>query len=169
MLPPAIKFVLLFLGSYLLMQLAYTGYLWMYDPMVDPLTLYTAKLLQVLFSNSSLVDVPGASKVQFLLDGKAMVNIKEGCNGLSVGIALLAFLIAFTAKAKKYLVFVPVCLLILFVSNIIRLYVLVRIRQSYPEHFVLFHEYVFPIILYAVAFVMMVLWVRKNTLLKNEI
>lgn len=169
MLPPAIKFVLLFLGSYLLMQLAYTGYLWIYDPSVDPLTLFTSRILQTLFSNSSLVDVPGAVKVQFLINGKAIVNIKEGCNGLSVGIALLAFLVAFTAKAKEYFVFVPVCFLILFVSNIIRLYVLVQIRQSFPEYFVLFHEYVFPIILYAVAFVMMILWVRKNAIKKTNI
>jgi exosortase family protein XrtF len=157
---PALKFVVLFIGSYLLMQFLYTSYLWIFQPEIDPLTLYTAKLLLPLFNQSTLIEIPGAAKVQFQINGKAIVNVKEACNGLSVFIALLSFLLAYHGEKRKYLVFIPMSVLVIFLGNLLRLYALIQIKQLYPASFVFFHEYLFPIILYLFAFGIMVVWVK---------
>ena len=164
--PPAIKFVVLFFVSYLLMQLAYTGYLWIYQPDIDGLTLFTSQLLLPLFDGSALVAIPDAAKVQFQINGRAIVNIKEACNGLSVFIALLAFLIAYKGNVKRYLIFIPLSIVVIFIGNLLRLYALIQIKQFYPESFVFFHEYLFPIILYVFAFGIMIAWVKSSS---NEI
>lgn len=157
----SIKFIAWFLGSYLLLQFAYTGFLWLYEPEVDPITLFTAEVLIPFFDGSQLVDIPGASKVQFQIHQKAVVNIKEGCNGLSVMIALVSFLIAYKGSFKAYLIAIPLSIIALFIANFLRLYALIQIKLFWSNYFVLFHEYIFPIILYFFAFAIMVIWVRK--------
>jgi exosortase family protein XrtF len=159
--PLAVKFIAWFLGSYLLLQFAYTGYLWLYEPAVDPITLLTAEVLIPFFDGAQLVDIPGASKVQFQIHQKAVVNIKEGCNGLSVMIALISFLLAYKGSFKAYMITLPLSIIALFIANFLRLYALIQIRLNWPNYFVFFHEYLFPSILYFFAFAIMVLWVRK--------
>jgi exosortase/archaeosortase family protein len=86
--------------------------------------------------------------------------VKEACNGLSVFIALLSFLLAYHGEKRNYLVFIPMSVLVIFLGNLLRLYALIQIKQLYPASFVFFHEYLFPIILYLFAFGIMVVWVK---------
>lgn len=160
--PNAFKFIFLFLGSYLLLQLSYTVYLDFYNPAIDPASLYTTKVLTWFFLNADFREILGEAKVQFLLDNKPVVNIKEACNGISVAMSLLAFLIAFKGKSKDYVWVVPVSLLLLFIANMLRLYALVQIKMFYPASFPFFHEYLFPGILYLIAFGIMVFWVKRT-------
>jgi hypothetical protein len=100
--PKAVKFIALFLGVYLTLQLAYTGYLMLYAPGIDGLSYQTAKWVISFFDMGSMREIIGAAKMQLLINGKPLVNINEGCNGLSVFIALLAFLVAFGGTKKGY-------------------------------------------------------------------
>jgi exosortase family protein XrtF len=159
--PASIKFIIWFLISYLLLQLGYTLYLNAYNPNIDPASLFTAKALTWFFTDASLREIAGEAKIQFLLQQIPMVNIKEACNGLSVAMSLLAFLIAYRGKWIDYVWVVPLSVFLLLVANIARLYALVRIKQHYPAYFPFFHEYLFPSLLYVMAFGIMVWWVRK--------
>jgi exosortase/archaeosortase family protein len=94
------------------------------------------------------------------LKEKGLVNIAEGCNGIAVFNTLLSFIIAFKSDLSKYLKFIPISLAILFIINIIRLYILVEIKISTPQFFELFHTYIFPIILYFITFILMIVWVK---------
>lgn len=160
--PQAVKFIAVFLGVYLVMQLAYTGYLMLYAPGIDGLSYQTAKWVISFFNGGSMIEIQGAAKMQLSIHGKALVNINEGCNGLSVFIALVSFLIAFGGTQKAYLIFIPSSLVILFGSNILRLCSLIQIKASLPEWFNLFHDFVFPTVLYLVAFLIMVVWVKMG-------
>ena len=160
MLNPAVKFILVFIVAYLVMQSIYTGYLWLYNPDIDPYTELISKLLVPFFENCNSINMKGFSKTQINIGGKAMVNIKEACNGISVNIALLSFVLAFRKRIKNYIQLVPVFLFILFVSNLLRLVFLIYLRKNYPSYFELFHEYIFPMVLYFLAFLMMVYWTR---------
>jgi exosortase family protein XrtF len=158
--PQAVKFIAVFLGVYIAMQLAYTGYLMIFAPGIDGLSYQTAKWVISFFDGGSMREIPGAAKMQLAIYGKVLININEGCNGLSVFIALVSFLIAFGGTHKAYLIFIPLSLVILFGSNILRLCSLIQIKSSLPKWFNLFHDFVFPTVLYLVAFLIMVVWVK---------
>lgn len=156
----AMRFLLVFLGSYLLLQLGYTLYLAWFEPNIDSLSYVTTWVLTQLYEGASMVEKPGEAKLVFLIHGKAIINIKEACNGLSVAISLWAFLIAYRQPLKYYFWVVPFASLALFIANVFRLFALVIIKQNSPNNFVFFHEYLFPGILYLFAFGIMVYWVK---------
>lgn len=155
-----VKFALWFIGLYVLMQLGYSGYLWYYSPNPDPITILTAKVLAQIVPDATLQNLPDSERIRFLVSGKPIVNILEGCNGISVVIALVSFMLAFKKLGRFRYGFFFLAVILLLLANILRLYLLVYIRLGYPAHFDLFHEYLFPAILYLVAFVFMVIWVR---------
>jgi exosortase/archaeosortase family protein len=84
----------------------------------------------------------------------------EGCNGMAVWITLLSFTLAFTGKPKTYLWFLPLSFLLLQIGNILRLITLIQLKIQKPDLFEIFHTYLFPAILYAFAFGLMVWWVK---------
>jgi exosortase family protein XrtF len=159
---PALKFIFKFIGIYALLQVFYILYLWRFEPNIDPVSLWIAEALTTLFQNSSLIVMPEFAKVQFLLNGKAILNIKEACNGISVEIVFISFVLAYGKLQKKQWVYISLGSIFLAIANLFRIYALVQIKVNFPNQFVFFHEYIFPIILYLFAFGMMVIWVRKN-------
>ncbi|MCF8427597.1 MAG: exosortase family protein XrtF [Bacteroidia bacterium] len=159
---PALKFIFKFIGLYALLQVIYIFYLWRFEPTIDPVSLWIAEALTTLFSNSSLLVMPEFAKVQFLLNGKAIINIKEACNGISVVIVFISFVLAYGKLQKKHWVYISLGTIFLAIANLFRIYALVQIKVNFPDQFAFFHEYIFPIILYLIAFGMMFFWVRKN-------
>jgi exosortase family protein XrtF len=151
-----LNFIFLFLGSYLLLQLSYTGYLYLFQPNLDPITLFTANVLVWVQPKATLVTMEAIDKAQVLVQGKAIYNIKEACNGISVMLSVLAFMIAFLKPWKAYAIAVPSSIFILFWANQLRLVALIKVQLFYPAHFVFFHEYLFPAIIYLFAFLIMV-------------
>ena len=151
-----LTFIFLFLGSYLLLQLSYTGYLYLFQPGIDPITLFTAKVLVWVQLDASLITMEAIDKAQVWVAGKAIYNVKEACNGISVLLSVLAFMIAFLKPWKAYAISVPSSIFILFVANQLRLLALIQVQLHYPSHFVFFHEYLFPAFIYLFAFLIMV-------------
>jgi len=157
---PSLKFVFIFIATYIGFNLAYTLYLSAYPNQADPLTNFTAQALKYCFTNASTIQLPNSPRIQFLLNQKAMVNIMEGCNGLSVFLTLISFFIAYKGPRKQYLIYIPVAAISMFAANLLRLYLLVVIRRDYSQYFVFTHEYLFPTVLYIFAFFFMVAWVQ---------
>lgn len=156
----AIQFILLFTISYILLNGIYQWVLWLYAPKPDIITLYTSIIFCKIFTkfNFSILLFKPAVLISFM--EKGLVNIAEGCNGIAVFNTLLSFIIAFKSNLSKYLKFIPISFAILFIVNLVRLYLLVEIKLSNPQFFDLFHTYIFPIILYFITFLLMIVWVR---------
>ena len=157
-----LKFLLLFAASYILLNLLYQALLYLYAPLPDLFTVGVTKITLTLLpslSYQTLADAPG---LQIRDAEHAIVNIKEGCNGIAVWIALLSFIIAFKSnKMKAYLIFIPLSFVCIQVCNVLRLYVLIRIKIVHPSWFDFFHAYAFPAIIYFFAFLLMVVWVKR--------
>lgn len=92
--------------------------------------------------------------------GVPVVLMIEGCNAISVMILFVAFLVAFTGKIKQYLWFVPVGLIILYISNILRIYLIGMIVLYFPAFVDSAHDYLFPGIIYGTVFILWVIWVK---------
>ncbi len=158
----SLKFLLLFAASYILLNLLYQALLYYYTPLPDPFTVAVTKITLGLLPNLSYQTLADAPGLQIWDAVHAIVNVKEGCNGMAVWIALLSFIIAFkTWSLKAYLIFIPVSFIIIQVCNVLRLYLLIQIKMNRVYYFDFFHTYVFPAIIYLFAFLLMVLWVKK--------
>ncbi|MDP3928780.1 MAG: archaeosortase/exosortase family protein [Bacteroidota bacterium] len=159
----ALQFILTFLASYICLQLGYTLYLQYYQPSIDPVSYYTAKALVSLIEGAEMQEIIGKAKLQIAINGMPTINILEACNGISIGISVGAFLIAYRGTLKAYLWVVPSSIIALFAANIFRIFSLVMVKQQAPSYFPFFHEYLFPAALYLFAFAIMVAWVKLHT------
>ncbi|MCK6612559.1 MAG: exosortase/archaeosortase family protein [Bacteroidia bacterium] len=153
-------FLIRFIITYLGLNAIYQVLVQVAAPNPDAFTKLVAQLSSALSPGTSLYSAEGFNKIQVIYQGKALVNILEGCNGMAVWITLLAFVVAFKGKNKDYLWFLPLSFFLLQAGNILRLIVLIRIKIAFPHWFDLFHTYVFPAALYAVAFGLMVWWTQ---------
>jgi exosortase family protein XrtF len=155
---PSLKFLLKFIVAYLLGNIAYWLSTELFKP--DPFTELAAYLLDSTFHSIKTTLKPDASGFIVFLKQKPMVNIAEGCNGMSIFITLLSFCLAFGGNANAFLWFIPSSFAALQLGNMLRLWLLVYIKSNYNAQFPLFHEYVFPAVLYGFAFLIMVFWVK---------
>jgi len=158
----AIQFIVIFITTYLFLNVLYQLVLYFAEPKADLFTEWVTVITGKLFSQSSYKPLENIPGYVFKINNYAVVNIKEGCNGVAVFIAFFSFCLAFKSKFKMYLWFIPLGFILLQTGNIIRLFILIKIKLFYPQNFNFYHVYVFPAIIYLVAFLMMVWWVCLN-------
>ncbi|MEN8136834.1 MAG: exosortase family protein XrtF [Bacteroidota bacterium] len=165
---PAIVFLLKFVIVYASLSAVYSYYLSTYEqgeiPEVDAFTYEVAEEssdLAKLFGFESSIEInDDEASVKFLFDGFYRVKIVEGCNGLSVMILFLAFIVAFGGRLRDKLFFIPLGIALIHISNIVRLTWLTYIYVYYYDYAQAFHDYVFPSIIYGMVFVLWVVWVN---------
>lgn len=116
--------------------------------------------------SSSLLPDPSYQQAYFLIEGRKVTRMVEGCNAISVMILFTAFVFAFY-KGKKTLVYIMVSLLILFIMNIVRISTFNIVKFTRPEYGKMFHDYIFPSIIYGTVVVLWLVWVQFFVL-KNE-
>lgn len=163
-----IRFVFLFLGTYLLLSFGYAMYLkasegGTYYP--DFVTHLVAKQSTAILSGLEypIALFPHESKPQMVmyLDNEYMASIVEGCNSLSVMILFIAFVVAFSQRFKKTFLFLLAGSVLIYAVNIIRIVILVVALHAYPEYEKILHGVVFPGIIYGMVFLLWMLWIKK--------
>lgn len=160
---PAIRFVLIFLVSYLIGNLAYG--LWINSLLGTPdfLTVLVSKNTSSILNSFGFSTMPALSEtspVVFMKSGgKNILNIYEGCNGVNVMIVFVSFLFAFNEKIKALSWFVPVGVIIIHFFNLIRIVWLFRLAISGSHYFYYFHKYFFTAIIYVVVFSLWGVWI----------
>lgn len=107
---------------------------------------------------------------QFLIDinNKKMVGVGNPCNGLELFVLFAGFIICFPGGAKNKLWFIPLGVLIIHISNLIRAAVLALIQYYHPEYLDFNHHYTFVIIVYGIIFGLWIYWVNKLAVIKNQ-
>lgn len=146
----------------------YQSYLNQFDTKnaeVDGFTISVAKQTEMvlsLFDNQSFT-MPHLTEpsVKLFYKNKYISRIIEGCNGLSVMILFVAFVIAFSGKLKKTILFILLGILIIHVLNILRIALLSMALYSYPEYEHFLHGVLFPLVIYGVVFILWVIWVNN--------
>jgi exosortase family protein XrtF len=162
---PTIMFLVKFLGIYLVGNLLYGFYVTAYSPAPDPLTrnvtVQTATALRLTGHEVEIEDHPVKATVMILDDGKSVVSVFEGCNGLNTAIIFIAFLFAFGPVSRQLIWFIPLGLLVLHVTNLLRIGGLFLIASYLPDFLYFTHKYLFTAVIYAVVFALWVWWVLK--------
>lgn len=157
-------FLIKFFGAYIIGVLVYNNYLGNFSLHVDEITQIVTEQVAQLFS-LTLPEITTAyscespvSEIQYF--GVTLVILMEGCNAVSVMILFVAFLVAFKGPLKNYLWFVPSGILLLYLANIVRIYLIGMIVLYYPNYVDMAHDYVFPGVIYGTTFLLWVVWVK---------
>lgn len=93
-------------------------------------------------------------------NGKKLLHIADGCNGLELFVLYVGFILAMPAPVKRKLLFIPIGLIIIHIVNILRCAGLCIMIESWKEQFDFAHHYVFKMMIYGIIFA---LWVKFST------
>ena len=163
-----LRFILTFIGSYLILILGYNGYLEYgqsarYYP--DLITHLVAKQSELLITGMGYDGVVEPSKTEaamnLIINGKQLARIIEGCNAVSIILLFIAFMLAFWGGLKKTLLFIFAGSVLLYTINIIRIAILSVGIYEYPEYAEVLHGTVFPGIIYGMVFLLWMVWIRS--------
>lgn len=157
-----------FVGVYLLLILLYQLYLNAYgSSQLDPFSTWVARqvlVLQQWFGYASgLQEYPAHRTSVYLIHGKPVSRMVEGCNALSVMILFLAFILAFY-RGKVTLLFIGLSLVFLHITNILRISLLNIVLYEMPEYGKMLHDYLFPAVIYGAVVLLWLIWMNKFAL-----
>lgn len=169
---PTFLFLGRFLGFYLVGNLLYGLFITSYGNQPDPVTAWVttqcADILSLAGWNSQPVHNAHRPTTSIILDGRAIVSVYEGCNGINVAIIFVSFLFAFGPYVRALGWFVPAGVLIIHLANLGRIILLFWVALSFPRFLYFAHKYLFTVVIYAVVFLMWLWWVWSFALRKNE-
>jgi exosortase family protein XrtF len=172
---PFLLFLGKFIVSYLILTLIYQTYLNRFDVKnaeVDSFTQLVANQSKTVlsWSDSNSFTMPHLREpsVKLFYKGKYISRIIEGCNALSVIILFISFVIAFTGKFKKTILFIMFGSIIIHILNIGRIALLCVALYHFPQYEHLLHGVIFPLVIYGVVFLLWVIWVNKYSLYATE-
>lgn len=93
--------------------------------------------------------------------GKNVLFIADGCNGLELMVLFVGFIICFPSAILKKIVFIVFGVIVIDVFNVLRCSGLAFLKEHYHDYFDFSHHYVFKITLYAIIFLMWILFTKK--------
>lgn len=161
---PALRFLMLFLGSYLVANILYGIFIESYKPSPDPLTIsvsnQTSSLLALFGDDVNTVINTEAPNILIVKDGKTILRVFEGCNGINVMIVFGCFLLAFGGRPIAVGLYFLMGCLVLHLANLARVLLLFYTAIHRPLFFYYFHKYFFTAALYAVVFALWLVWIR---------
>jgi len=170
---PTIFFLLRFLGLYLVGNLMYGFYVTHYEPGPDPLTYsvteQTAYFLDLLGWPNEVLPQLVLPTVTIMYHRVAVVSVYEGCNGLNVMIIFAAFLFAFGPINKSMTWFILVGLIIIHLSNLLRIGLLFLVALYRPHYLYFSHKYFFTAFIYGFVFILWMIWVRYFSKKKSNV
>ncbi|SHG38028.1 exosortase family protein XrtF [Chryseobacterium sp. OV279] len=105
-------------------------------------------------------------QVWFYVKKNYVTRMVEGCNAISVMILFVAFVFAFYKGAKTF-VFALAGLVLLYIMNLLRIVGLNVVMSDYKEYGKMFHDFIFPAVIYGTVVVLWLVWI-KFFALKNE-
>lgn len=161
---PVIKFLAIFLFSYVLLSLFYYFFLKTTnspDLLTESVSEQTINLLNFIGYETYSITNSANDFINLYVRGKNIAGISEGCNAISIMILFLSFIFSFTKKLKPTLLFAFLGLVIIHIMNIVRIIILVVCLYHYPEYSEPLHNYVFPAMIYGVVFMLWMFWVNS--------
>jgi exosortase family protein XrtF len=163
---PTLFFLGKFLGCYIVVNLLYGIYVTSFLPGPDPATRWvseqTAFVLTSCGYKVETSDHPLKPTTLLKYESRPVLSVYEGCNGINVMVIFLAFILAFGPIGKKMMWFIPAGILIIHLINLLRVGVLFFVAEYRPDAMYILHKYVLTSMLYVVAFLLWIRWVRLS-------
>ena len=94
-------------------------------------------------------------------NGRWILNIIEGCNSVSILILFLAFVWAFPAPWKERLLFSVAGSALIWITNLLRLWVLGLVYAYRFAWFDPMHRVFFPAVIYGMVVLLWIIWMRR--------
>jgi exosortase family protein XrtF len=168
---PVLGILLRFIIIYLVLLFAYQFYLNSgKDSGLDSFSRIIANQVVVLQNAigypTELYDDVKNEQVWFYVNQRYETRMVEGCNAVSVIILFVSFVFAFY-KGMKTFAFVGIGLVILYIMNLLRIIGLNIVMADYKEYGKMFHDFIFPAIIYGTVVVLWLIWI-KFFALKHE-
>ncbi|REC48933.1 exosortase family protein XrtF [Chryseobacterium pennipullorum] len=168
---PVLGILLRFIIIYVVLLFAYQYYLnTSKDGGLDSFSRLIANqvsdLQNVLGFPTRLYDDVKNEQVWFYVKKQYVTRMVEGCNAVSVIILFVSFVFAFYKGAKTF-IFVGAGLVLLYVMNLLRIIGLNMVMSDHKEYGKMFHNFIFPAIIYGSVVVLWLIWI-KFFALKNE-
>lgn len=168
---PALAFVGKFVTLYIIGNLLYGWMVESYSPQPDPATEWvtrqTARLLTIIGYPSVFQNSNSDPTVLINWNGKSILSVYEGCNGLNVMIVFLAFMIGIGPYNKKFFWFLLSGLIVIHLMNLGRICGLFLVAVHLPTSFYFVHKYLFTAILYVLIFLLWLIWFRISGVRKT--
>jgi len=168
---PFLLFLGKFLLSYLFLTFVYESYLSQFDVNkfeIDGITQLVAKQTKdvLLFFHYDASINPNRIEpgINFFYNQRFIARIIEGCNGMSVIILFVSFVIAFSGNIKATVLYIMGGSLLIHVLNLIRIALLCIFLYYFPKKESILHGVLFPLFIYGVVFMLWLIWVRKFSL-----
>ena len=162
---PALLFLLVFVGLYVISNLIYGLYIESYRTKVDPWTIIlseqVAAILRVLGEPIEIYDLPDYRACRIGHGDNQGLSIFEGCNGINVIIIFISFLIAYRGPLIKTIWFGILGIVLIHITNLYRIILLYYVAEYYSNHMYFVHKYLFTAVIYAIVFVLWYLWITK--------
>jgi exosortase family protein XrtF len=143
----------------------------------DSNAFFTAKVFQQLYPNSAIwmkdwkdykLYKEGIDHTTIVKDGKSIVGITDGCNGLEVFVLYVGFIVCIPTTLLRQLLFIVFGLLLLYTLNVGRVVALGQLHMHYKEFFDIAHHYIFKLIVYAVVFALWVWYAKKSDIVQHD-
>jgi exosortase family protein XrtF len=161
------RFIILFFGVYLVLYLFYGLYLdlseggnYKPDYITNLVARQSSSLIAEFGYNAKVIPHETNTSMKLFIDENFLARIVEGCNGISIIILFIAFVVAFSEKLKKTLLFVFAGSVLIYGFNIIRISIITIALHKYSQYETFLHEIVFPGLIYGLVFLLWLIWVR---------
>jgi exosortase/archaeosortase family protein len=86
------------------------------------------------------------------------VHVADGCNGLTTIGLFIGFVVAYPGKMIRRLLFIPLGILAIYATNVLRVIAMVLAQKYWPAAFDPLHGFGLTAIFYVVVFALWVLW-----------
>jgi len=170
-----IKFVLTFLLVYVTLSMVYKFYLqysdgskFYPDVLTHLVAIQSETLLNSFGYDTQVLPHPDEPSMKVILEGRYLARIIEGCNGISVVILFISFIVAFSGSFKTTFFYILSGCVLIYAVNLLRIVVLAIGMYHYPEYEDVLHTVVFPGIIYGLMFLLWIFWVNRFSKLKNH-
>jgi exosortase family protein XrtF len=164
-LKPAFRFLAIFVGLYLGLNILYGLWISSYHFQVDSATAMVTRqsslLLNVWGEETYTQLKTPARSIAIVNPSGVVINVFEGCNGINVMIVFVSFLFAFGGQLKKIAWFLPLGIVIIYLANLIRVMTLYYVAEYWATYFYYIHKYVLTAFLYLLVFVLWWFWIEK--------
>ncbi len=162
-----LRFILIFLGSYFVFSIFYTGYLEFFqsqkyypDFITHLVAVQSEKIIESLGYTSKILPHQEELSMKLFINNVFLARVVEGCNAISIMILFTSFVLSFFAKIKTTLLFILAGGAIIYGMNILRIAILAIGIYEYPQHSQFLHSIVFPLIIYGTVFILWIIWVK---------
>jgi exosortase family protein XrtF len=171
---PVLQFIATFLGVYFVLTLSYKFYLdfsdgshFFPDYFSNLVGRQTVSLLNSIGYTAAILPDGLNPILNLSLQGENIAFIAEGCNGVSIIILFISFIVAFADKFKTTFLYILVGSVLIYVVNLIRIVIIAIAIYKYPSHQEMLHGVIFPGLIYSMVFILWMFWVRRFN--KNRI